>query len=77
MQMAAYMWMCQTCGEHFEAESPVAARELPACPSCGSRNAEWEIPSAAAAKPVSRFDGGICPCAIVSLSGQYKDPNKP
>ncbi len=66
------MWMCQTCGEHFETEVPVAARELPACPSCGSRNAEWEDPSATAAKPISRFDAGICPCAVLSLSGQHK-----
>jgi putative FmdB family regulatory protein len=73
MQLTAYMkieYMCQTCGEHFEAEAPAsAAAVLPECPSCGSRDVEREEPVANPVKRAGPYDRGTCPCAILALSG--------
>lgn len=48
MQLDAYMnaeYMCQTCGEHFEAEAPAGdAAILPECPACGGWDVEREEP---------------------------------
>ncbi len=72
MQMDAYMaveYMCQTCGEHFDAGEPIGQNVTPPeCPSCGSRDVEREEPAGASRKLASPYDRGICPCAVLALT---------
>ena len=73
MQPGAYIkieLMCQTCGEHFEAEAPVVEdAALFECPACGSRDVEVEERADGSPKPGSLYDRGMCPCVILAQSG--------